>query len=79
MPQIPERSARLAQLIFKNTSFEALNLIRVKTFSDPRNNDGIGIKALNLLLGEGQLTINQSGQVDVNDSQVNPNDPGPKA
>lgn len=71
MPQIPERSARLAQLIFKNTSPEALSLIRVKMFSDPQNNDGVGIRALNLLLGERQLTINQEGQIDVNPQKPN--------
>ena len=64
MPEIPFRDAKLARLIHKKSTTEASDKIRPAHFQDP-NHDIPAIKALNSLLGTGELIINPQGQIDI--------------
>ena len=70
MPPISPESARLAQIIFRKSTLEAGSEIRKTKFLNEGNNDGIGLIALNVLLGTGTLIINQEGQIDVNPQKL---------
>lgn len=71
MPPISPESARLAQIIFRKCTMEAGSEIRKTKFLNEGNNDGIGLIALNVLLGSGKLIIiNKEGQIDVNPQKL---------
>lgn len=71
MPPISPESARLAQIIFRKSTLEANTEIRKTKFLNEGNNDGIGLIALNVLLGSGTLIIiNKEGQIDVNPQKL---------